>query len=64
MVASSTMIAVGGGGEGGHGLELDAELSRGSSYATTTFGNPPLVEGNDFDCVRLEAWVFQMHLEK
>ncbi|XP_071781583.1 nuclear receptor coactivator 7 [Centroberyx gerrardi] len=48
-----------GGGGGGFGLWLDADLYRGSSIACSTFHNAPLSTQQDFIVQDLEVWTVQ-----
>ncbi|XP_053737286.1 nuclear receptor coactivator 7 isoform X1 [Synchiropus splendidus] len=48
-----------GGGGGGFGLWLDANLYRGSSISCPTFHNPPLSSEMDFIVKDLEVWSLQ-----
>ncbi|XP_076006554.1 nuclear receptor coactivator 7 isoform X1 [Genypterus blacodes] len=48
-----------GGGGGGFGLWLDADLYHGSSYSCPTFHNVPLSTQQDFIVQDLEVWTIQ-----
>ncbi|KAM3873466.1 nuclear receptor coactivator 7 [Diretmus argenteus] len=48
-----------GGGGGGFGLWLDADLYRGCSYSCNTFNNQPLSTHQDFIVQDLEVWTMQ-----
>ncbi|KAM4632982.1 nuclear receptor coactivator 7 isoform 2-T2 [Polymixia lowei] len=48
-----------GGGGGGFGLWLDADLYHGSSYSCPTFHNQPLSTQQDFILQDLEVWTTQ-----
>ncbi|CAL8356943.1 unnamed protein product [Arctogadus glacialis] len=48
-----------GGGGGGFGLWLDADLYRGASHSCPTFHNPPLSTQQDFLVQDLEVWTLR-----
>ncbi|XP_030226731.1 nuclear receptor coactivator 7 isoform X1 [Gadus morhua] len=48
-----------GGGGGGFGLWLDADLHRGASHSCPTFHNPPLSTQQDFLVQDLEVWTLR-----
>lgn len=48
-----------GGGGGGFGLWLDADLYHGSSFSCPTFHNAPLSTHEDFIVQELEVWTIQ-----
>ncbi|XP_068592400.1 nuclear receptor coactivator 7 [Cebidichthys violaceus] len=48
-----------GGGGGGFGLWLDADLYRGSSFSCPTFQNKSLSTQEDFSVLDLEVWTVQ-----
>ena len=57
MHSTDSSIAFGGGG--GFGLFLGADFTKGSTSRCDTFDNPPLCDGELFDCVSLEVWGFR-----
>lgn len=46
------------GCNGGYGIYLDENLNKGSTQSTNTFGNPPLLENDNFICKDVELWSF------
>ncbi|XP_056299709.1 nuclear receptor coactivator 7 isoform X2 [Pseudoliparis swirei] len=48
-----------GGGGGGFGLWLNADLYRGSSFSCPTFNNKSLSTQEDFNVLDLEVWTVQ-----
>ncbi|ETV91463.1 hypothetical protein, variant 1 [Aphanomyces invadans] len=56
MCSNETMLAMGGGG--GFTFGLNADLSRGTSAPSLTFGNRCLTKRSEFDVVNCEVWEF------
>lgn len=48
-----------GGGSGGHAFSVRADLLRGSSVPTQTFGSPTLASAAEFAIRDFEVWAFQ-----
>lgn len=57
MMANLGGLAMGGGGH--FGLMLDADLHRGSSGASATYGSQTLAGSKTFGVVDVEVWGFQ-----
>ncbi|KAF0697499.1 Aste57867_11809 [Aphanomyces stellatus] len=56
MFSNESMLAMGGGG--GFAWALNADLSRGTSTRSLTFGNRCLTRRSEFDVVNCEVWEF------
>nr|XP_023013720.1 TBC1 domain family member 24-like isoform X2 [Leptinotarsa decemlineata] len=56
MAADSKMITIGGGE--GQGIWMDENIRYGKTDACSTFNNPPLVPGGDFEIRVLEVYGF------
>jgi len=48
-----------GGGDGGHALVIQADMLRGRSVPTATFGNPTLAGSRDFVVRDVEVWALE-----
>jgi hypothetical protein len=56
--STAEFLAVGGGGH--YAIRIDADLEYGTSGECVTFGNPCLASGDEFECVVLELWGFEV----
>ncbi|KAI7869351.1 TLDc domain-containing protein, partial [Spinellus fusiger] len=58
MFSNKNLIAL-GGGKGRWGLWIHSDLMHGHTEPCATYGNPPLTDAFDFECIALEVWTFQ-----